>query len=62
MAAAAGAAAAEAVGAAQRRLAELTDPQWQKRRERERRAEAAEKRLGMLTAAQERFLKGEPPR
>ena len=50
--------AAEVVAAAQTRLAQLTNPDWQKRRERERRAEAAEKRLGKLTPAQEKFLKG----
>jgi hypothetical protein len=52
--------AAEAAAAAKARLSELRDPDWQKRRERERRAEAAERRLGGLTAAQQRFLKGEP--
>ena len=50
--------AAEVVAAAETRLAQLTDPDWQKRRERERRAAAAEARLGKLTPAQEKFLKG----
>ena len=49
-----------AVDAARARLAQLHDPEWQKRRERERRAEAAEKRLGGLTAAQAAFMKQEP--
>ena len=48
--------AAQVVDAARKRLAELTDPEWQKRRERARRAEAAERRLGGLTAAQAAFL------
>ena len=50
--------AAQAVSAARAKLAQLKDPDWQKRRERERRAEAAEKRLGKLTPAQAAFMKG----
>ena len=50
----------EAIEAANQKLAQLNDPDWQRKRERERRAEAAEKRLGGLTAAQQRFLRGEP--
>ena len=49
-----------AVVAARTRLSELSDPDWQRRRERQRRAEAAEKRLGSLTPAQAAFLKGDP--
>ena len=47
-----------AAEAAKARLTQLNDPEWQKRRERERRAEAAEKRLGGLTAAQKDFMLG----
>ena len=46
--------------AARARLKQLQDPAWQMRRERERRAEAAEKRLGGLTAAQAAFVNKEP--
>ena len=49
----------EAVDAAQARLAQLRDPDWQKRKERELRAAAAEKRLGGLTAAQQKFMMGQ---
>ena len=49
---------AEAIAAATARLAELRDPDWQRRRERERRAEAAERRLGGLSAAQRAFMSG----
>lgn len=48
--------------AAEARLSELRDPEWRRRKEREMRAAAAEKRLGGLTPAQERFLRGEPPK
>ena len=44
----------EAIEAANQKLAQLNDPTGSAR-ERERRAEAAEKRLGGLTAAQQRF-------
>ena len=43
------------------RAAQLKDPDWQKRRERERRAAAAEARLGGLSAAQKSFLAGNKP-
>ncbi|KAL1511555.1 hypothetical protein AB1Y20_006349 [Prymnesium parvum] len=49
-----------AAEAAAARLAEMRDPEWQRRKEREIRAAAAERRLGGLTPAQERFLRGEP--
>lgn len=48
----------EAVVAARRRLEELRSPEYQRRKERELRAAAAEKRLGRLTPAQEKFLRG----
>ena len=48
-----GSAVPEAVAAARARLTELTDPDWQRRRERERRAEAAERRLGGLVSGRD---------
>ena len=51
---------AAAILAAEARLATLRDPDWQRRKEREIRAKAAEARLGGLSPAQERFLRGEP--
>ncbi len=50
---------AEAVASAEARLAQLSDPDWRKRKERELRAAAAERRLGGLTLAQEKFMRGE---